>query len=622
MQQDQPDVPSEHLLRLASARRKIRSFLAQIAQLETSEFPHPDAKRALLHIKKVFDDHAERLDKLETKPRPKSVDNACVSVNEDIGTYTSLLGLILRSTNVRNPFEIYYPLKALVRLISKKAQLIISSEWEWSPTTVPLDQVDDMKNFVFIGSPAIECDNVLIAPLAGHEIGHSVWKHLKIADRLKKWVPEPPDDDDAVPADGYTRQVFALVYKQLEEIFCDLAGLYIFSESYIYAVTHALAPGAFDRHMFYPDDCERVDSLVQAATAWNIKYDLSSFDRWRPSEQEFGTDHRLAKADEIVKGVVPKLIKHLPAWLAEKEIDTVDEGTIQAIEKALFEYVPYPHEARLSEILCAGWRVLRRRNGLGRRSDTNKYAQLNEAMLKSVEVAEFKRRIRTAQEKVTADAPKADDLKVEEGQPARRTVLDALKDEILVVPAPDNDALAGASIDLRLGRWFLALRTSSTPAIPLLHGDDLEELRAAGKAIRDGDLGARPTKQTFVPFGDSFVLHPGSFVLGATLEWVRLPKKYSAYVTGKSSLGRHGLVIEAAAGVHPTFSGCLTLELANIGEVPLELFPGMVICQLFPHETTFEPLPDESPFAGRRKPLLGSPGKDPTLQLLIKGERM
>jgi dCTP deaminase len=79
-----------------------------------------------------------------------------------------------------------------------------------------------------------------------------------------------------------------------------------------------------------------------------------------------------------------------------------------------------------------------------------------------------------------------------------------------------------------------------------------------------------PDRQHFVPFGQKFVLHPGRFALGSTLEWLRLPATMSGYVTGKSSLGRHGLIIETAAGIHPSFSGCLTLELANVGEVPLE----------------------------------------------------
>src|SRR3546814_3010458 len=109
---------------------------------------------------------------------------------------------------------------------------------------------------------------------------------------------------------------------------------------------------------------------------------------------------------------------------------------------------------------------------------------------------------------------------------------------------------------------------------------------------------------------DLYVLHPGRFVLGVTLEWLRLPASLSGYVTGKSSLGRHGLVIETAAGIHPQFSGCLTLELANVGEVPLEIYPGMPICQIFLHRTQAGEEREPDRFSGRRKPMLSPPQAD------------
>ena len=153
----------------------------------------------------------------------------------------------------------------------------------------------------------------------------------------------------------------------------------------------------------------------------------------------------------------------------------------------------------------------------------------------------------------------ADALTLPSGNPSKLTV----------VPAPNQELLrarGGTSIDLRLGRWFRSFKQTRTNSVALTAHND-----------SDGEMPTEisRTKQHFVPFGSSYVLHPGRFVLGATLEWLRLPADLSGYVTGKSSLGRHGLVIETAAGIHPHFAGCLTLELANIGEIPLEIFPGM-----------------------------------------------
>ena len=96
-------------------------------------------------------------------------------------------------------------------------------------------------------------------------------------------------------------------------------------------------------------------------------------------------------------------------------------------------------------------------------------------------------------------------------------------------------------------------------------------------------------------------------MLGITLEWLRLPKNLAGIVTGKSSWGRRGLIIATATGVHPGFAGCLTLELTNLGGIPISIEPGMEICQLFLHEANSETqTADKSQFLIRRKPTLGN----------------
>jgi dCTP deaminase len=122
-----------------------------------------------------------------------------------------------------------------------------------------------------------------------------------------------------------------------------------------------------------------------------------------------------------------------------------------------------------------------------------------------------------------------------------------------------------------------------------------------------------PTKEYFVRFGEPFILHPRNFVLGITLEWMRFPSDLGGYVTGKLSLGRRGLVIETASGIQPGFSGCLALELSNVGEVPIALLPGMQICQIFVHEVGPDPKSAQSQFIGRRKPILGAVRPDDIL---------
>jgi dCTP deaminase len=179
------------------------------------------------------------------------------------------------------------------------------------------------------------------------------------------------------------------------------------------------------------------------------------------------------------------------------------------------------------------------------------------------------------------------------------------KDEdvgLRIIPKPNIDELrnkGGASIDLRLGRWFSSVRQHNLAMIKI----DDEQEKPIGQ------------RSYFVPFEENFILHPGRFVLGITLEWIRLPKGIAGYILGRSSWGRRGLIIETASGIQPGFSGCLALELTNVGEVPIALKPGMPICQIFLHETT-EGKAVSSAFDGKRRPVLGAIRMDKVLKAL------
>jgi dCTP deaminase len=120
-----------------------------------------------------------------------------------------------------------------------------------------------------------------------------------------------------------------------------------------------------------------------------------------------------------------------------------------------------------------------------------------------------------------------------------------------------------SSIDVRLDRYFRVFNNARYTHIdPALQQDDLTTL-----VEPDGD--------------EPFVLHPGEFVLGSTLEVVSIPDDLAARLEGKSSLGRLGLLTHSTAGfVDPGFSGHITLELSNVANLPITLWPGMKIGQL------------------------------------------
>jgi dCTP deaminase len=185
-------------------------------------------------------------------------------------------------------------------------------------------------------------------------------------------------------------------------------------------------------------------------------------------------------------------------------------------------------------------------------------------------------------------------------------------DPLVIAPSPEEFSLkkksGSASVDLRLGTWLASMRNNRVYLLDV-YGKD-----------RPVPSEAELMKSHYVPFGREYILQPKAFVLGITLEWIRLPSDLAGYVIGKSSLGRRGLIIATATGVHPGFTGCLTLEISNVGEVPISIKPGMAICQLFLHSTTKSDKVDRTCFMGQRKPALGKVTLDVVAETLGRYE--
>ncbi|OLF18213.1 dCTP deaminase [Actinophytocola xanthii] len=127
----------------------------------------------------------------------------------------------------------------------------------------------------------------------------------------------------------------------------------------------------------------------------------------------------------------------------------------------------------------------------------------------------------------------------------------------------DEAMVQPSSVDVRLDRFFRVFNnTRYTHIDPRQQQDDLTTLV---EAVDD----------------EPFVLHPGEFVLGSTFEAVRLPDDLAGRLEGKSSLGRLGLLTHSTAGfIDPGFEGHITLELSNVANLPITLWPGMKIGQL------------------------------------------
>ena len=144
-----------------------------------------------------------------------------------------------------------------------------------------------------------------------------------------------------------------------------------------------------------------------------------------------------------------------------------------------------------------------------------------------------------------------------------RSIREALSSGRLCIQPLAEDALQSASVDIRLDRQFRVFRN---------HRDSYIDVREPSDGL---------TEVEEIADDEPFVLHPGEFVLGSTLERVQLGEDLVARVEGKSSLGRLGLLVHATAGyVDPGWDGHLTMELSNVANLPIRLYYGMKIGQL------------------------------------------
>lgn len=135
-----------------------------------------------------------------------------------------------------------------------------------------------------------------------------------------------------------------------------------------------------------------------------------------------------------------------------------------------------------------------------------------------------------------------------------------------------------SSMDLRLGNTFKLYEHSKFAA---LDPKNPETFQGRMRTI-------------MIPDGESFMVQPGEFVLGVTMERITVPDDLVVRVEGRSSLGRLGIIVHSTAGfVDPGFSGTITLEISNLNRMPVALYPGMRVCQL-----AFEQMssPAETPY--------------------------
>jgi dCTP deaminase len=159
---------------------------------------------------------------------------------------------------------------------------------------------------------------------------------------------------------------------------------------------------------------------------------------------------------------------------------------------------------------------------------------------------------------------------------SRRRILRELRDgKLVVTPIFSREQIGPVSIDLRVGNLALFVRASG-----LSHVDPSQHKHSG----HDSHTLERTRRQKFdrheFMFGQNLLLHPGALTLVPTLEWVKLPLNLKGVVTARSTWAREGLSIATANFINPGYNGIITLELSNLGGIPMALFPGLRIAQI------------------------------------------
>jgi dCTP deaminase len=173
----------------------------------------------------------------------------------------------------------------------------------------------------------------------------------------------------------------------------------------------------------------------------------------------------------------------------------------------------------------------------------------------------------------------------------KAAILTSIREKRLVVsPILAAQQLGASSIDLRLGNVFLMARARGLSVVDparFAHSDGDSSDHALEQARR------QKHERFEAPFEQKFLLHPGMLALVPTLEWIKLPPNLQGVVTARSSWAREGLSIATASLIHPGYKGVITLELANLGQIPLALYPGLRIAQIAFHTMDRDARPED-----------------------------
>lgn len=410
------------------ALKRVANVLAEIDRLKQSDFPYAHPRTAMELLDTMFKDAQSVLKKVSPSAATNVIHNECSNALSRLYLYVPILGFLLRSTNVRNAFEAYAPLLRLAQsLLGTDTKLIVSSEWEFSPFVYR--PIINLPDFVLIGLPAPESSNPLLIPLAGHELGHSVWETEGFLAKFKKQITDgildeltnkrwkeyksiyPQYNKADLLNKLFVQRTWTPAYdwasSQVEEIFCDFFGLRLFAESYLHAFTYMLSPGfSGQRSLRYPNITRRVAHLTEAAKEMHVDvstdFESNFLSETEPTDQT--TSLLVSIADTVSASLLPELVTLAKDFADGKQVPKKDPVKIKRIGESFRKWVvPVRTSASLIDILNAGWECNNEANfwenipqiRKNKREDfvRNRDRILRDIMLKSMEIAEIYERL-------------------------------------------------------------------------------------------------------------------------------------------------------------------------------------------------------------------------------------
>src|ERR1700694_103288 len=345
-------------------KQRLQSFRRLIASIRQRDFPYEDSRDALELVDQIILEHVSMLDsQITADTSTDDANNFCRFSMDAIAEYAAVLGLIARSSEAVGAIDLHWPLKQLTKkALGGGARLVISSDWNYSPVTLMPSDLLARRDVVLVGMPVAEANNVLLTPLAGHELGHNMWQKHSVDPQVTTLIKAAHEEAlkdprwDKLNSEFWDvpEHAFNMALYSAQELFCDMVGLLIFRESYLHAFRYYLATDReINRAEHYPPMYNRGKSLCECAKKRRIAIPDEFIESF---EEQAEPGEVVQLIDEISNRCAADIYD-----LAQKLVDKLklDDGSPEEVDKILEcfkQLVPACGVQSLQDIINAAWR--------------------------------------------------------------------------------------------------------------------------------------------------------------------------------------------------------------------------------------------------------------------------